>query len=114
MTVDITLHKKLGKMPRKPKEFRAKKRVKPAVRVFRDGSERLSAGEWRRRRVECWERDGKHCVECNKALPDIRQAEIDHIRKRSLRGGDQLSNLRTLCGGPFGCHAKRHRKEEGL
>jgi 5-methylcytosine-specific restriction endonuclease McrA len=108
-------------MPRRPRPKKANKakrfkfrRNQKKSRVLLDGREVLNWADWHKRRAECWERDKRRCRECGKPLPELTMAEIDHIRKRSLRGGDQLSNLRTLCAGTFGCHAKRHREEEGL
>lgn len=108
-----------GKMPRKPgkkkkatenKRFKFRRNTRKS-RVLLDGRELLSWSDWHKRRVECWERDKRKCVKCKKPLPQIEMAEIDHIRKRSLCGGDQLSNLRCMC---MPCHRKRHLEEEGL
>ena len=106
----------LGPMPRRPK---AKNRRKQnPVKVTSDGREKIrnnGAGTryWQKRRREVYDRDEGRCQGCGKLIPFV-DAEIDHIRKRSLGGGDEAANLRTMCGGMFGCHARRHREEEGL
>lgn len=101
------------------------------LRVYRpshvtwDGREILSPADWDRRRVQVWERDGKVCQgekmtapgrfeRCGKALPDIRFAEIDHIRARGLGGGwrdDRMENLRLLCRP---CNQAKGGKRKGL
>lgn len=96
----------------KRKPLRRQKRIPPfrrrqKTRILADGREFLSYRDWMARRREVWQRDGQRCVDCRKKL-ELNEAEIHHLRKRSLRGGDQGSNLVTLCKGPFGCHAKRH------
>lgn len=95
------------------KRSRIRRKVRDRFRVLPDGREIREGKFWDEQRERCWLRDGKRCVECGKEIT-LQQAEIDHIRKASLCGGEQLSNLRTLCGGMYGCHAARHRREEGL
>lgn len=49
-------------------------------------------------------RDGGKCRICGKKG----QLEKHHVLPRSLGGKDEPSNLILICGGPEGCHAKRH------
>jgi 5-methylcytosine-specific restriction endonuclease McrA len=101
-----TIHsgKRKKAVPAKP---RKRKKVEP-IKVFRDGREKCQTSTaWNKRREEVWERDDHQCVACWKKLPQLDDAEIDHIRKRSLGRDDRPSNLRTLCPP---CHRKRHNQ----
>lgn len=48
---------------------------------------------WRRRRAEVLARDDYKCVRCGSLGP----LEVDHITRCEDGGGDELSNLRSLC-----------------
>jgi 5-methylcytosine-specific restriction endonuclease McrA len=80
-------------------------------RTLPDGREILSGAAWQRRRKEVWERDGRKCVICNRGLPALRDAETDHIVKRSKARDDRPQNLRSLCRG---CHWNRHEEERRI
>src|SRR3974390_1793350 len=62
--------------------------------------------EWRRTRENILRRDKFTCVECGKPC-DRDEADIHHLLPRSADGGDEPSNLITLCDG---CHAAHHPK----
>jgi 5-methylcytosine-specific restriction endonuclease McrA len=49
-------------------------------------------------------RDGPRCRICGSS----RRLEKHHVLARSLGGRDEPANLIQICGGPDGCHAKRH------
>lgn len=49
-------------------------------------------------------RDGGRCRICGRRT----KVEKHHVLARSLGGKDEPSNLIVICGGPTGCHAKRH------
>ncbi len=77
---------------------------------------RLDTAEWRRTRVEVYERDNWTCQECGcrclntkdaKAHPK-RKIQAHHVVPRRFGGSDELSNLVTLC---MSCH---HKREGGL
>ena len=34
--------------------------------------------------------------------------EVHHVKALQFGGSDEMTNLVTLCGGPEGCHRKRH------
>ena len=63
-------------------------------------------GDWRAIRETILRRDKFKCVECEK-LCNRDEADIHHILPRSAGGGDEPSNLITLCDG---CHAAHHPK----
>jgi len=49
-------------------------------------------------------RDGHRCLSCSMEVTSA-EADIHHLLPRSMGGGDELSNLVTLCDG---CHAAHH------
>lgn len=53
------------------------------------------------------ERDNYTCTVCGKYLGPGR-GDIDHIRELSRGGTTTMSNLRLLCNGVDGCHARKH------
>lgn len=53
-----------------------------------------SSDEWRMLRITCLQRDGFRCAV---AGCDERATFADHITRRRDGGGDELSNLRSLC-----------------
>lgn len=55
---------------------------------------RLSPG----RRWAVLKRDGRRCVVCGRAAGKRVRLEVDHIVPVSKGGGDEMGNLRTLCG----------------
>ena len=64
-------------------------------------SKRLSPYKWRKRKKECFERDGYRCKSCGGSW----QLDAHHTVKRSKGGSDDLTNLITLCR--F-CHNQHH------
>lgn len=62
--------------------------------------------DWRRIRESVLRRDRFKCVECEKPC-NRAEADIHHLMPRSAGGGDEPSNLVTLCDG---CHAAHHPK----
>lgn len=69
---------------------------------------RLKGKALKKLRWECYERDGRQCVECGRSVPfdgDIyTRMHMAHIGAKR-RHGDSLDNVRTLC---FWCHDKEH------
>lgn len=57
---------------------------------------------WQHTRKNVLERDKYRCVRCKKVIT-IRTGHVDHVVS-GKRGGNQMSNLRTLC---YRCHALR-------
>jgi hypothetical protein len=51
-------------------------------------------------RFEVFKRDGFACQYCGKTPPDV-TLEVDHIKPRSKKGGDEINNLITAC---FDCN----------
>lgn len=62
---------------------------------------------WRRRRMWILRRDGAQCVLCG----GRERLEVDHIRPRAQGGGDEASNLRSVC---HDCHAVLKLQEQGV
>jgi ATP-dependent DNA helicase RecQ len=62
--------------------------------------------DWRKVREGILRRDSFRCVECEKPCGRD-EADIHHLLPRSAGGGDEPSNLITLCDG---CHAAHHPK----
>ena len=60
-----------------------------------------SAG-WKAARREVLVRDNYQCQVCG-CLVHGKRAHVDHIVPKSKGGGDEVSNLRTLC---VSCHSK--------
>ena len=58
-------------------------------------------------RRQCFTRDGWACVECGVGVSWV-SGHMAHIKSRGAGGSDVLENVRTLCGGPDGCHMKEH------
>lgn len=77
----------------------------------------LARVDWLKRRDECYVRDNGICQDCR--VKCLSRAEIEkrghperriqahHIISRRTGGGDELSNLVTLC---VSCHHKRERR----
>lgn len=59
---------------------------------------------WRLVRQQVLARDNYRCLHCGVELRSD-EADIHHLLPRSMGGGDELSNLVTLCDG---CHASHH------
>ena len=77
--------------------------------VALDGSLRLYGEDWISQKIALFfYRDNRRCQECKWFYPE-HQLHAHHIVKRSDGGGDELSNLRTLC---FRCHKKRHPEKQ--
>ena len=66
-------------------------------------SRRGSTHRWRKVRRRALMRDHHLCVRCKSMA-----TEVDHIVPVSQGGGDELSNLRSVC---TLCHLARHRGE---
>jgi hypothetical protein len=81
---------------------------------------RLDTAEWRRRRREVYERDNWMCQDCGCKCKNSRDSKMANQHKRKIQahhivarrngGGDELSNLVTLC---MSCHHKRERALTG-
>lgn len=77
---------------------------------------RLDRSDWRRRRIEVYQRDGYECQECgckclntaDSKLHPKRKIQAHHIISRRNGGGDELENLVTLC---MSCHHKLERRQ---
>lgn len=108
---------------RKTPEYRAK--LSAAARgsksnlwkggVSSEEERRMHGWEWRRRASECYARDKHICQDCGvlcvggvlaREQPS-RKIQAHHIIPRRHGGGDELSNLVTLCSR---CHGKREAK----
>jgi transposase-like protein len=76
---------------------------------------RLDRSDWRRRRIEVYERDNYICQNCScKCLNSRdsknhpkRKIQAHHIISRRNGGTDELANLVTLC---MSCHQKLERR----
>jgi 5-methylcytosine-specific restriction endonuclease McrA len=60
---------------------------------FKRKREKLFPEEYERRKQEVLEGDNYCCRICFSK----KNLDVDHIKKRSQGGGDEISNLRTLC-----------------
>lgn len=71
---------------------------------------RLKGDALKQLRYACFERDNNTCQVCGiEVWPWVhhsrpRSAHMDHIKAKRM-GGDNLSNVRTLCGS---CHRAKH------
>ena len=70
----------------------------------------MSAGHhtpaWPRLRRRVLTRDRHTCQDCHRQ--GLHRVEVHHVKHLKDGGSDDLDNLVTLCGGPEGCHRKRH------
>jgi 5-methylcytosine-specific restriction protein A len=60
---------------------------------------------WRGRRAVVLHRDGYKCVKCG-----ARATDVDHIKPRAFGGGDELTNLQSLCKT---CHRSKTGQQLG-
>lgn len=67
----------------------------------------LYGQDWQEQRSRSFRRDGYICQECHETVASWK-IEPHHIIKKSKGGSDDLTNLRTLCGGEKGCHKNAH------
>ena len=67
----------------------------------------LYGPDWDRQRQRCFVRDEYKCQECRSGV-EAWKIEPHHIIRKSKGGSDDLTNLRTLCGGQKGCHSRQH------
>jgi len=63
---------------------------------------------WKAARREVLLRDGYQCRACG-AVVTGRNAHVDHIVRKSLGAGDEITELQTLCAS---CHGKKTVKEQ--
>lgn len=63
---------------------------------------------WERLRLQVLERDSHLCLECLRAGIFNHGRNVDHIVPKSQGGGDELSNLQTLCDT---CHTAKTQAE---
>lgn len=63
----------------------------------------ISSRAWSRIRRLALDRDSWRCRECEAAS----RLEVHHVKRAADGGGDELTNLLTLCRG---CHIDRHRR----
>lgn len=101
--------------PQKPRKaipkvsHRQRTRAVNGIVEYPDGRERCASKKsWQKRREEVWERDGRACADCGHSL-HLSEAEIHHIRKRSLGRDDRADNLKTLC---TNCHRNYDSKPQ--
>jgi HNH endonuclease len=80
-----------------------------------DDSEVLHRKDWKKRKLELWERSEKRCEgvrsdgsRCRVTFADISEMEPHHIVPRHPRRNDQLKNLAALC---HWCHDKLNRRK---
>lgn len=59
------------------------------------------SGPWAKLRDRVFARDKFQCIQCGSS----ESLTVDHIKELSLGGGNDISNLRTLCKD---CHEERH------
>ncbi len=79
-------------------------------KVMPDGRERLSAADWKARKLEVYARDGGRCVVCERPIQFF-EADVHHKKRRGMGGAkrdDSLDNLETLC---HLCHVLEHEEE---
>lgn len=69
----------------------------------------LEPPNWRAARAVALARDANMCKSCGQ-LCRAGEADVHHLVPRALGGGDEPSNLITLCDG---CHAARHPNLQG-
>ena len=94
-------------MPERFSFFRPKR-----PRKFRKGpgfSEKYGGRPyWNAIRKRILIRDNWQCRHCGRVC-DKGEAQVDHILRKGLGGGDEESNLQVLC---ITCHGKKSRAEQ--
>jgi 5-methylcytosine-specific restriction endonuclease McrA len=61
---------------------------------------KLSPSQYSRARTQVFENQGWHCAGCGR----VRPLTLDHRKKRSQQGGDEIKNLQGLC---MECHNEK-------
>ena len=64
--------------------------------------------EWDRIKKKILNRDGFLCQECLSNGVSKLAREVDHILPRAEGGGDELSNLQSLC---YSCHKTKTKRD---
>ena len=64
---------------------------------------------WAAIRMQILIRDNWQCRHCGRVCQDRGEAQVDHILRKGLGGGDEESNLQCLC---ITCHGKKSRLEQ--
>lgn len=90
-----------------------RRKVKSGVRIFKDGRVIYQGRAYTAYRMTVYEAQGRCCLDCGKEVAFV-DFEIHHLGKGQL-GGRGLGGAKRddrqsigLCGGPLGCHSKRH------
>lgn len=71
-------------------------------------SQRGYGSKWRKLRVVVLGRDKHLCQECLKRGLYVTASTVDHITPKAHGGGDDLSNLQSLC---YSCHKAKTARE---
>jgi len=69
----------------------------------------VESRDWRTARAVALDRDNNTCQSCRQPVP-AGDLDVHHLVPRAAGGGDESSNLITLCDG---CHAARHPNLQG-
>jgi 5-methylcytosine-specific restriction endonuclease McrA len=100
----------------KPKDI---KKVKPAVKVMRDGREKCDLttkggrDEYERRKRKAWE-DQKHiCAICHKPL-NWADTTADHKSPRGMGGGSRDDRQENLAAVHWGCNTQKGSRRSGF
>lgn len=76
--------------------------------MWRNGSSRTTAAEWKRLRRLAKHRLPYWCAQCGAEPAGRDGLELDHIVPVAEGGADGLDNLQWLCAS---CHAEKSRRE---
>jgi 5-methylcytosine-specific restriction protein A len=71
-------------------------------------TQRGYGAKWQKIRKEALKRDDYICVQCRKAGKVAAAHAVDHITPKASGGGDELSNLQSLCRD---CHKDKTAQE---
>ena len=90
-----------------------------AVRVFRDGREvcnllcKAGRDEYQRRKRVAWERQGKTCSICHKALRWA-DATVDHVRPRGMGAGSRDDRQENVAASHAVCNCAKGSQRSGF
>lgn len=91
-----------------PERFKFFRPTKPRRREGRPNFRQRYGPHWEATRLRILIRDSWQCRHCGRVCQNPREAQVDHILRKSAGGDDSDANLQVLCPK---CHAKKGRLE---
>ena len=104
----------LPRHPRAASQATPARRRRPATAATR--RPKRDTGPDHATRIRVYERDGYCCVACGRSVEFDLWRSIQHRVARGVGGGNDLTNLATLCGSATsaGCHQRAESRDEDM